>query len=375
VQLGGKQIALHEDKKEAEREFYRIMAAEGRLDDRQARASTLADACEALLAQSQHLRRRTLEIYQRYLGLLAGSPFGTKRLERVDPGEVIRWIQSTEWKYGGDGSASRYILFRFTKQLFRWARDTGLIPVNSFARLHNPWKIMPRTRPMTDEEFKLIMGRPRLSPQFREVIEMVWRTGIRPGELCTLAARHLDAQMPIARFQPTEHKTGTRTGLQREVYFPPDLWERLQGYAQVHKQGPLLRRKNGVPWTSKKISSLFNELKNRLGLTCVLYQARHRFLTNLLDNGVPLARVAKIAGHTDTRALMKTYYHPEVEEMASNVGAVADKDLSLLAETEAAKAADKEAQRDKYLERHRRYYQKRAARGRASDGPPSASGT
>jgi integrase len=350
VQVGGKQVKLHEEKKEADREFYRIMAAEGRLDPRQRQHMSVADACEALIANSQHLRAATFRLYTEKLGSFAGQ-FGGRRLDSVQPQEVIRWIRSyqgTRPERKPYGEASRCLLFRYIKSFYKWARETGLIELDPFVRVPNPWRVMARDRGMTDHEYELVMMAPRLSPNFKELVEFIWNTGIRPGELVSLSARHMDAKRPIARFQPAEHKTGTKTGRQREIHFPADLWKRLQGYAEIHRKGPLLRKANGNPWTSKEVSCAWYRFAKTHGIECVLYQARHRFLTTLGESGVPLGRVAAIAGHSSVDVLLSTYYHPESQQMGEDVDAAgrAEPDrMARIAEKIAAKKEQSKARK------------------------------
>jgi integrase len=239
------------------------------------------------------------------------------------------------------------MLFGYIKRLYRWARDTGLIQVNPFARVDSPWKIKARQRPMESHEYEAVMRDPASSDQFKEILEFVWRTGARPGELAILSARHLDARYPIARLQPTEHKTGTRTGLQREIFFPPDLWERLKKYAELRPASPLLRRPNGEPWTAGHITLAFSRAKRRLDLNCVLYQARHSFVTTHLESGVPMARVARLAGHTHVETVMRHYYHPDTELMTRDVEATREAETERMArirlEVEALRAATEAA--------------------------------
>jgi integrase len=329
---------------------------------------TVADACEAYIAQAQHLRASSIVQYVQRLGPFA-ERFGHRRLDSIQPSEVIQWITSYRGKReGGDiGPSTRAILFRYVKQLHGWARDTGIIELDPFARVPSPWRVQSRSSPMTADEYERFMTLPRVSKQLKEVVEFIWRTGIRPGEVAILSARHMDARLPIARFQPTEHKTGTKTGLQREVYFPADLWDRLKNYADRRPREPLLRRPNGKPWTSKIITDLYCDLKKKHGLKAVLYQARHRWATDMLDAGVPQARVAKMMGHAGTGTLMTNYYHPEAQTMAAEVEMVAGKDaeaerLKRIEET-IARREDERRERKRALNaaRQRKYKAKKAS--------------
>jgi integrase len=295
------------------------------------------------------MRPGTVRIYTEKLGAFAAA-FGQRRLDSIRPTEVIQWVAGYRGMQEGRtyGDSTRALLFRYVKQLYRWCRDTGYIEIDPFVRVMSPWRIAKRDGPMSEEDYRKIMAMKRLSPRFKEIVEFIWRTGIRPGELAILSARHLDARLPIARFQPTEHKTGTKTGLQREVYFPSDLWERLLRYAEIHRTGPLLRKENGSPWTQKAISESYTKIKRRHGLTCVLYQARHRWATTMLESGIPQARVAKMAGHVRPDVLMSTYYHPEAERMVADIEAGREEEAERarrIAAEIAENRADAEAER------------------------------
>jgi integrase len=376
VQVGGKQIRLAEDRREAEREFYRIMAAQGRLEPDQAARLTVADACEALIANAQHLRPNSRRIYDCYLGALA-EQFGRRPLDSLRPPEVIQWIASCRGAGGRPyGESSRSLIFRYVKQLYRWCRDMGFVAIDPFVRTPNPWRMGKRDAPMSEEDYVRFQSLPKVTPQLKEAVEFIWCTGIRPGELAVLSARHLDSRLPIARFQPTEHKTGTRTGLQREVYFPAHLWERLKGYAERYPKGPLLRKRNGRPWTAKAISDSYSRLKKRHEIGSALYQARHRYATTMLETGVLLARVAKMMGHVNTDVLISTYYHPEAEQMAADVDATAVQERERIIGIQDAVAAER---RKLKIERGRRARHGRRQAREADSGEggatPSRSGT
>jgi integrase/recombinase XerC len=327
VTLHSKQIRLSEKEKDAWAEYHRLMGSEGLLTERQAARMTVADACEAFLGASAHCRESTVKLYTRKLGPFAAA-FRSKRLDSVSPEEIIRWMSRYEGagqkgkKYFGD--SSRALTLHIVKSMFRWARDRGLIKIDPMHRVSIPWKIKARQRPMSKDEYLKIQNDTMTDANFKEVVEVMWQTGMRPGEVATLSARHLDSRLPIARFQPTEHKTGTRTGRQREAFFSPALMERMREYAKERRSGSLLLNSKGKPWTQHTISCRFTRLKERLGMQpeLVLYMARHRFVTSLVESGIPLARVAKLAGHTHPETVMTNYYHPETLAMLDDVAKI-----------------------------------------------------
>ena len=184
VTLCGKQLRLHEKEREANAEFYRIMAAEGGLTGQQVARMTVADACEVIISTAAHSRSSTLRLYRDMLGPFAAH-FRAKRLDQLTPDECVRFVstyQGTGYKGKTFGDSSRALMFRYIKTLFKWARDTGLLQMNPMVRVTNPWKIRSRERPMSEVEYLTIMGDRRLNDRFKEVLEIIWRTGARPGE-------------------------------------------------------------------------------------------------------------------------------------------------------------------------------------------------
>lgn len=220
-------------------------------------------------------------------------------------------------------------MFTYARLLFRWARDTGYLQINPMTKVASPWVRAVRSRGMTQAEYDTIMSDPRTNEKVKEVIEFLWRTGARLEEIIKIEARHLDVAKPIARLQPTEHKTGTRTGRQREIVLPGDLMDRLREYAKLYPRGPLLRGTKGRPFTQISMSCRFRKIRIRLGLPgdLVIHMTRHAFITRMLAAGMPDTLVAKLSGHGDTKILQRVYYHPDLDkmvEMVESLGRVTD---------------------------------------------------
>lgn len=349
VQVNGKQIKLDENEKKAHAAYHRLMAADGRSDPAKGGRLFVPDATEACILASEHLRPSTVRLYRDMLGPFAAY-YRSRRLDDIGASDVVRFVssyQGTGYKGRPFGDSTRALMFRMIKTLFRWARDTGLLQINPIHGTANPWRIATRHRAMTEAEYQAVMSSPLVPTGGKEVFEFLWRTGARPGEIVRLEARHLDARKPIARLQPTEHKTGTKTGLQREVVMPPDLMEKLRAYAAVRPRGPLLLNEKGRPWTPKSISEWFQRARRSLQLDpdLVLYMARHAFVTRLVEGGNALALVAKLAGHTHAETIQRVYYHPDLDAMAEIVGAGADASRTAIDAIQAEADGIRKAQR------------------------------
>ena len=77
-------------------------------------------------------------------------------------------------------------------------------------------------------------------------------------------------------------------------------------------EGPLFRKHRGDrPWNRNAIRCRFKRLREKLGLEAgvVCYGLRHAFVTDALERGVPIATLAEIVGHADTKMISAVYSH------------------------------------------------------------------
>jgi integrase len=315
VQLNGKQVRLAADEKEAQREYFRLMAAEGELPPSEMAKALVPDVVEAFLAVKNSTRKNTLKSYLFYCTPFAVH-FRVRRFASLRTPEVMKWVEGrSTW-----GDTTKHNAFNYVAALFDWARDAGYIPRNHMAGIENPYIAKRRQRGISNEEFDSMIASTRDEPG-RMMLRVLRDTGCRPGELRALAARHLDPEKPIAKLQPHEHKTGRRTGRERWLIFPASLMEEVRKLAQLYPTGPILRNRNGDPWKGGTMQNRFKELRKRLDLPrdVVPHAARHAFITRMLNSGSPLALTAKIVGHSNANTIQDTYYHPYEVDMISHV--------------------------------------------------------
>ena len=78
-----------------------------------------------------------------------------------------------------------------------------------------------------------------------------------------------------------------------------------------YPSGPLFRNSRGKPWTRNAIRCRFRNLRAKLPHLkgVVSYTYRHSFVTDALENGVGVAQVAELLGHTSTDMVMSHYQH------------------------------------------------------------------
>ena len=93
------------------------------------------------------------------------------------------------------------------------------------------------------------------------------------------------------------------------MYLTPGMVTLCAELAREHPEGPLFRNTRGRPWTRDAIRLRFRNLRERLGLPkgVVAYAFRHTYITDALEKGVPIASLAELAGHRDTRMISTVY--------------------------------------------------------------------
>jgi integrase/recombinase XerD len=146
----------------------------------------------------------------------------------------------------------------------------------------------PRQRIISDEEYKKVID--VCLPEEAKIIRFLALTGLRDTELRNLQDKNID---PSCRFLTITGKGRKR----RVVPLAPSIQtNHLNFLKSIRKKGQLyylckrLSIKAGVPVAGP-------------------HSYRHRFATNLIKKGVPLAKVSRILGHSSTNFTERIYCH------------------------------------------------------------------
>jgi integrase len=160
---------------------------------------------------------------------------------------------------------------------------------------------------MEPEEFqKLLRGTDAV---FRRVLVALRWSGMRPGELRSLEWDHLDFERGCIILH--RHKTArTRKDRKPRVIILHPVFVKLLLWIRRHQPAGkfVFLNSRGRPWTRSAIDLRMYHLRKRVRLdpTCKLYSARHAFASQAAMNGVDLATLAELLGHTSTA--MASYY-------------------------------------------------------------------
>lgn len=307
VEIGGKQILLAKgkaNKAEAFEVFHRLMA-EGASPARRVDLSVEVMVDLFLSWADGKIEPVTHEGYVRRLQSFV-DVYGKSRAADLRPFHVSRWLEMhPAW-----ADSTRFGYVTAIKRVYSWARKQGHLEVNPISEAERP-AMGRRVLVLSEEQYGRILAftdKPRLR-RFRDLLIGLWETGCRPAELVTLTADrvHLDEGRWVV-LNKTRRKTGKPT---RNVMLTPAALELSRRLLEEHQEGPVFRNLRGRVWTRNAMACNFADIRAALGYghEVTAYSFRHRYATDGLLAGVPIATVATMMGHTSTTMVMRHYSH------------------------------------------------------------------
>jgi integrase len=291
-------------KQEAEKEFHRLMLAEGRVETERSRM-TVRDLIDLYLLHAEGQANRgekemdTYRAYHRFL-VSAAKAIGNIRVVEVRPKDFLRWADRPTW-----GPTMRHSALTVAKVAFNWARKVGHVDTNPLTGMELPRarerELIP-THGQVDAIFAAAWGQP-----FRDFLMALRETGCRPNEIATLTCDRVNLPAGTWRvWSKTRWKTGEDF---RPVYLTPAMVELTRQLMERHGTGLVFRNSQGRQWTKGPISYRFVRLQRKLGFgkECTAYAFRHLYITDALERGVNPATVAELVGHKSLNMIMRYY--------------------------------------------------------------------
>ncbi|HEX5042531.1 MAG TPA: tyrosine recombinase XerC [Candidatus Polarisedimenticolaceae bacterium] len=280
----------------------------------------------AFLADQRRASEQTLRAYASDLGqfgaFLSEEHFGAPAPgpEGIDALAVRGFVASL----GRAGLAKTSIARKLAavRSFLKHAVRDGRIEASPAAAVPSPKLAKPLPRNLTVDEIFALLDRiatPDL-PGLRDraVLEMLYATGLRVGELCSLRLDHVDLPGGLVRVLG-------KGGKERVVPFGSKAAAALRAWLSASAE---LRRRAGTgseavflnlrggPLTDRSVRRI---LDRRLGEAAVLghyspHALRHSFATHLLGSGAELRAIQELLGHASLSTTQR-YTHVDVDAL------------------------------------------------------------
>ncbi|MFN0019460.1 MAG: tyrosine-type recombinase/integrase [Pirellulaceae bacterium] len=287
------------NKAEAQAAFHKLMLLKGETPLR-AEVIAVATICDLFLDFSQtHHSESAYGNYKHFLQDFCDG-YGKLSVSEVKPFHVTRWIDGkTNWK-----GAKRHAIIS-VKRVFSWAEQQGIIALSPIRTIKAP-RVKRRERVLSADERKLIFASTN-DAAFRNFLTAMLDTGCRPSEVARVTSTDVNLELGVWVLQ--QHKTAKKTGKPRIIYLSPAMMELSERQMAKYPTGPLFPNTRGKPFQRNAWRCRFRRLRAKhsclAGVVC--YTARSTYATTALENGVGIAHVAELLGHTSTDMVMRHY--------------------------------------------------------------------
>ncbi len=245
------------------------------------------------------------------------SPAGEPEMEKVDR-IVIRKYLSLLHRKNKKSSIARKI--STLRSFFRYLVREKLVSSNPAKAVSTPKveKTLPTTLTV-DEAFRLMESPDRFPEKpsdayakdrvlrNRAILELLYSSGLRVGELVGLNLKHLDLHLGIVRVMGKGRK-------ERIVPIGNEAMEALKAYLgrrgdpEVGK--PLFVNLRGGRLTSRSVGRLIKKYTRSSGIVRKVspHSLRHSFATHLLDAGADIREIQEMLGHASLSTTQR-YIH------------------------------------------------------------------
>jgi site-specific recombinase XerD len=276
----------------------------------------------AFLASLTSVAPRTVEAYA---GDLAGFVDWAGRGEVTGPGGVDRTLLR---RYVAHLATRRYAKRSIARKVsalrryFAWAARTGRIPADPSSGLSAPRGDGRLPRVLRHDELTTLLDDPPAAiagdpPALRArddaILELLYGSGLRVGELCSLGPGDLD----LDRGRATVWGKG---GKQRAVPLSAPAVDALRAWVGAPRQTlvaggaqaePLFVNRRGHRISPRDVRRI---LDRRAASPTHPHALRHTFATHLLDGGADLRAVQELLGHADLSTTQR-YTHVSRERL------------------------------------------------------------
>lgn len=246
-----------------------------------------------------------------------GEKTDDKRLLKAAREDVSRYVQTLMGtrKYTSSAVKRRLASIR---GFYKFARRKNFISENPFADFPGPKGKRPLPNVLTEREVaKLLSAKAHVEDETlylrdHAMMEMLYATGIRIGEIVGLNVRDVDRERRIMRVTGKGSKT-------RAVLFNKTTVRSLDKYLAVRPDAPtdaLFVGRRQERLTVRGVRFVFEAMKRAAGIEGAVspHTLRHSFATHMLEHGADLMVIKELLGH-ENLSTTQIYTNISLEHM------------------------------------------------------------
>ncbi len=248
---------------------------------------------------SPHTCRVYLRDVKEFVGFLVStgtaiSPSGDLDLDKVDRLSIRKYVSSLHRKNKKSSIGRKISTLR---SFFKYLVREQLIASNPAKSVSAPKseKVLP-TALTVDEAFRLMESPDCDRTRDRAILELLYSSGLRVGELVALNAKDLDLELGITRVMGKGRK-------ERIVPVGIKAVEALKAYTEERNvprgEEPLFVNAKGGRLTSRSVGRLVKQYAKHSAIfrNVSPHSLRHTFATHLLDSGADIREIQEMLGH------------------------------------------------------------------------------
>lgn len=250
------------------------------------------------------LAKNTLEAYARDLGELAQHVDGEEEPTRITSAQILDFVIAASKRGKSARSSARQL--SAIRGFFKFLLREKATPTDPSELVERPKLARKLPRVLSyDEVDRLLAAPPEDSARgIRDsaMIHLMYASGLRVSELCTLALGELDRR--VGTVSPLG-----KGGKRRVVPVGQVALERIERYLELvrpHNKGAttdkhLFLSPRGKRFTRQGLWKLLKAYARAVGITTPTspHKLRHSFATHLLRGGADLRAVQAMLGHAD----------------------------------------------------------------------------
>lgn len=301
----------------------RVNKSDGTLISADKKDVTLAELWEPWLDSKANISEKSRKDYISYWNTHIRPAWGNKKVSQIQEHQVVAWIAgltSTKGVKEGQepkplgGSAKRKIAGMFKSMLTR-AVKMKIIHANPLDGSPSPAIPKAERRYLKIEEVNALLFAAK-HPAVKMMLEVLLKTGLRPGEAKGLKVKDLDVTRRRLMIRRDVDDLGrvdeTKTRQHRDV--PVSRLMLLTLAEEAEGRDPeawLLPDEYGHAWTTARWRVIWENLLVDAGVDTTLktYELRHTAVSMAIAAGADVYVVQRMCGHASASTTLKHYGH------------------------------------------------------------------